>query len=134
MAANGGELSYQWLKNSNGITGASAPILILTNVSGANAGSYAVIVTNSLGAVTSSIVTLAVAVPPTLNLAPGPLGTIQLSANSVTGLNYVVESAINLFDPVWVPVLTNITGFDGMINFQTNAAGAGSQFYRLVFP
>jgi hypothetical protein len=57
-----------------------------------------------------------------------------LNANSVTGLTYVVQTATNLLSPDWVPVLTNNTGSGGGVNFQTNTAGAGLQFYRLVFP
>ncbi len=106
----------------------------MTNVSAANAGPYVVIVTNSLGSVTSSVATLTVALPPAFNLGFAAPGTIQLNANSITGLTYVVQSATNLTNPVWVPILTNNTGTGGIVNFQTGTSGAPQQFYRLVFP
>lgn len=134
VAASGPGLNYQWSLNNNSITNAPAPVLNLTNVSAAAAGSYAVIVSNSLGSATSSIATLTVTLPPSLRLNTGLAGIIQLNANSITGLTYVVESATNLSHPIWKPILTNNTGNGGVVNFQTNAVNAPSQFYRLVFP
>ena len=134
VLAAGSGLGYRWLSNNSSISGAAAPALNLSNVSTASAGPYAVIVTNSFGSVTSSVATLTVVLPPVLNLSPGIPGTVQLNANSVTGLTYVVQTATNLLSPDWVPVLTNNTGSGGGVNFQTNTAGAGLQFYRLVFP
>ena len=134
VTATGSGLGYQWLSNNSGIPGASAPILSLTNVSPVNAGSYAVIVTNSSGSVTSSVAALAVALPPAFNLSFGAQGTIQLNANAPTGLTYIVQSATNLINPAWLPVLTNNTGNGGVVNFQASAAGVTLQFYRLLFP
>jgi hypothetical protein len=134
VQATGPGLGYQWLVNNTTISGASSSMLTLSNASTTLAGPYQVIVTNSLGAATSSVATLTVFLPPTLNLGVGSPGTLQLSANSVTGLNYVVEVATNLANPFWVPVLTNNTGVNGLVNFQTNATSTAQQFYRLVFP
>ncbi len=53
--------SYQWLLNSANIPGANAAAYIVPNAtSSANAGSYAVNVTNAAGSVTSNIVTASV--------------------------------------------------------------------------
>ena len=134
VTATGPGLGYQWLSNNSGIPGASAPVFNLTNVSPGNAGSYAVIVTNSSGSITSSVAILAVAMPPSFNLSLIAPGTIQLSADAPTGLAYVVESATNLINPAWMPMLTNNTGNDGVVNFQAGTTGATLQFYRLVFP
>jgi hypothetical protein len=134
VIASGIGLGYQWLLNNSPISGAAAPVFNLTNISPSYAGSYAVMVTNVYGAVTSGIATLTVLPPPTLKLGSSTTGNLQLSANSITGLTYVVEAATNLLHPVWIPVLTNTTGSDGAASFQTNAAGATWQFYRLVFP
>jgi hypothetical protein len=122
------------LLNNNGISGASAPVLGLTNVSPTHAGAYVVVVTNLLGAVTSSVATLSIALPPALKLTAAGAGIIQLQANSITGLTYIVQSATNLISPAWIAIQTNSTGTAGTVSFQTNAANTGSQFYRLVFP
>jgi sugar lactone lactonase YvrE len=63
--------TYQWFFNDQPFTGANNPTLSFTNVRTADAGSYHVVVTNSLGSVTSNRVTLTVTTPPTPP-APAP--------------------------------------------------------------
>jgi len=60
VTAIGGNLGYQWNAGSTPIGGATNATLTLTNLSFNQAGSYSVLVTNSLGSVTSAIVTLTV--------------------------------------------------------------------------
>jgi len=136
VTATGSGLGYQWLFNNAPISGASGSTLNLTNVSSANTGPYAVIVTNSSGSITSSVATLTVVLPPTLNLIAGTpaTGTLQLTANAVPSLTYVVQTTTNLVNPVWVSIMTNTTGLDGVVSYQTNIAGATRQFFRLIFP
>jgi hypothetical protein len=57
--------TYQWLFNGNAIAGANASSYSLSNVQTANAGNYAVTVTNLAGNVTSSAATLTVSTPTT---------------------------------------------------------------------
>jgi Immunoglobulin I-set domain len=134
VTATGSGVGYQWFFNSNSINGASSVVLGLNKVSAKDVGQYFVIITNSLGSVTSSVVTLAIAPPPALHFSVSTPGTIQLNANSVSGLTYVVQVATNLVNPVWVSILTNNTGNGGTVNFQPNAAVGPRQFYRLYFP
>jgi hypothetical protein len=47
-------LNYQWSLNGSNISGATSSILTIPNVVQTNLGTYAVVVTNALGAVTSS--------------------------------------------------------------------------------
>jgi len=54
--AIGGNLSYQWNFNSAPISGATNNTLIITNISPDNAGSYSIVVSNSLGLVTNSAI------------------------------------------------------------------------------
>lgn len=134
VKATGPGLGYQWITANSSISGASAPMLGLTNVSAANAGPYAVIITNAVGSVTSSVATLTVVLPPALHFSVIAPGTIQWNATSITGLTYVVESTTNLFNGAWVPILTNNTASDGVVSFQAATADAPVQFYRLAFP
>ena len=53
-------LNYQWCFNSANIPGATTNLYTLANIQATNAGSYTLIVTNSLGSVTSSVATLTV--------------------------------------------------------------------------
>lgn len=57
-------LSYQWLFNGNPIANATNSSLAVLNSSQASVGSYSVVITNTLGPVTSSAATLTVIMPP----------------------------------------------------------------------
>lgn len=54
VTAFGGNLSYQWSFNSSPIGGATNAALVLSNVSSASAGTYSVMITNSLGSTNAS--------------------------------------------------------------------------------
>jgi hypothetical protein len=55
--------TYQWLFNGNAIAGATGSSYSVSSVQTANAGNYAVTVTNLVGNVTSSVATLTVSTP-----------------------------------------------------------------------
>jgi hypothetical protein len=85
-ASGSAPLTYQWLKNTvalaNGgnVSGATTATLSLSSVSTNDTASYSVIVSNSLGNVTSSPATLTVLVPPAIVTQP-------VGANVATGTN-----------------------------------------------
>jgi internalin A len=90
-------LKYQWRFNNADILGANDTSLLLTNIAMANAGNYAVVVTNSFGSATSAVAVLTVLVPPTLlgsNLAAnqtaevGTSITLFANASGTTPLTY----------------------------------------------
>ncbi|MGD0263190.1 MAG: immunoglobulin domain-containing protein, partial [Verrucomicrobiota bacterium] len=72
-AAGFGTLSYQWQFNGAAIPGATGTNLALSNVQPANAGSFSVVVTNSLGSATSAVAVLTVLVPPGITSQPESL-------------------------------------------------------------
>jgi hypothetical protein len=133
-------LSFQWRKadanlvNGGVYGGVLTNTLTLTGVTNGNAGSYSVAITNSIGAATSSVAVVAIALPPSVTVGPASPGQLQLSANTLTGLTYVVQMATNLVAPVWIPVLTNGTGSSGTINFLTNTTAGLNTFYQIKFP
>jgi hypothetical protein len=53
-------LSYQWLLNGTALPGATSHPLVITNAQSANAGSYRLLIANSLGSVTSAPAVLTV--------------------------------------------------------------------------
>lgn len=57
-------LAYQWSHDSADITGATDSNLVIQQAQDSDAGGYAVRVSNSFGAVTSTVATLTVVVPP----------------------------------------------------------------------
>jgi hypothetical protein len=79
VASGSAPLSYQWQKHSSDITGATNTSLVLTNLQFSDADTYSVIVSNSLGPVTSSNATLKVVFPPAsvqVGSAAGPGGSV----------------------------------------------------------
>ena len=82
-------LSYQWLFNNNAINNATNSSLTLTGTSQSSAGSYSVVVANTLGTNTSSAATLAVITPPSGSyvsavLNAGPLVYYRFEDAAVT--------------------------------------------------
>jgi sugar lactone lactonase YvrE len=70
--------AYQWRKAGTPISGATSPLLTLSNITAANAASYDVVVTNASGSVTSRAAAL--------NLATVPANDSFASAAPLSGL------------------------------------------------
>ncbi len=86
--------AYQWLKDGTAIAGATAATYTLTNVQPANAASYAVVLTNAFGVVTSAAAQLTVqaaATPPSNNawanawVVPFDRGAVSATNVGATG-------------------------------------------------
>lgn len=60
--------TYQWRRNGSNISGATSASYTITGVSGANAGAYSCVATNSVGSATSDSVYVGV-LSPTMNVA-----------------------------------------------------------------
>jgi len=134
-------LSYQWQKSSidlpNGgnVTGASSATLILSNVSQADAFGYRCVITNILGATTSSVAMLNVVDAPAITLQPqnqtpgqfgatvtftvGVSGTTPLgyqwffqgaAINGATNASYVIGSVQNTNIGYYYVIATNYAG------------------------
>ena len=81
-------LSYQWLFNGNGLTGATLSGYTHANAQQTDAGSYSVIVTNAYGMVTSALATLTVILPPVINVQPvSRLASVSNSVSFTVGLS-----------------------------------------------
>lgn len=132
--------AYQWRRNGTDLAdgtiynGALTNTLSLMAVNPNVSGNYTVAITNLSGAVTSSVASVNIALPPLVSFSLNSPGILQFNANTVTGLTYVVETATNLSAPVWTPLQTNNTGLNGAINFRTNTTSGPVKFYRLSFP
>jgi len=132
-------LSYQWRKDSSNLansgtySGVFTNVLMLSSVSSTNAGNYSIAISNSGGAITSSVTALSIAGPPQIG-STVLAGNLQLTANTTTGLTYIVEMSTNLAAAGWIAVQTNNTGVAGTVHFQTNATTSAASYYRLAFP
>jgi sugar lactone lactonase YvrE len=132
---------YHWqfngtnLANGGQITGATASTLTLTQVTTNNAGRYAVIVTNTFGSVTSSIVTLTVNLPQIFVIS-ATNGGVTLNFLTAANVSSRVLTATNLIPPaVWVSIYTNRPGTNGFWQFtDTNNSLFPERFYRTSTP
>ena len=86
-ATGTGPMSYQWRKNGANISGATASSYTTPATTAADNGAqYSVVVTNSVGSVTSNAVTLTVNAPPSITAQPASLTVVagQTATFSVT--------------------------------------------------
>jgi hypothetical protein len=89
VATGSAPLTYQWSKDGVAISGATAASYALAATTAANAGSYTVLITNSVGSVTSA--------PATLTVNPAgvaPSITTQPTSQSVTAGNSVTFTIV----------------------------------------
>ncbi len=82
--------TFQWLKNGTPISGATSASLVLGNVSGTDAGSYTVTLTNSLGTTTSAAATVTVSPAP----APPVFAATPSGRTATAGENVVLTASV----------------------------------------
>jgi hypothetical protein len=122
-------LSYQWTFGSAAIAGATDPALVLTNVTSANAGLYAVVVSNSVGVLASSDALLVVVgAPPTLTISLQPPNVV-IQWPPTCG-DYSLEETADLGQAVWIPNPAPINIVNGDYT-ATIAIGSTNKFFRL---
>jgi len=120
-------LSYEWQFNSRPISGATGPILIVNSVQIADAGSYSVLVTNSVQSVLSDFATLTVA-SGTLSLAPVS-EAIQLDVTGEAGASYTVEVSPDLVN--WSSLVSEVNVPVSWQFIDPTTGGVNQRFYRL---
>ena len=90
LASGGAPLRYQWYFNStNLVSDATNASLVLSNVVGAQAGGYSVVVTNGGGMATSQVAQLTVLLPPSIDTQPAdtvaPPGAVVVISATASG-------------------------------------------------
>lgn len=128
-------VSYQWNFNGTPLPGATGSSLALGPVQTNNAGNYFVVVTNSIGSVTSAVAALTVisptpVTPPTL-ASPGMTSTgftFQLSVPA--GSTCVILASTNFQD--WTPISTNFSDTGTIVFTDTDAPNYSARFYRAL--
>ena len=88
VASGTAPLSYQWQKGGAAISGATAASYSIASVQTTDAGSYTVVVTNSVGSVTSAAATLTVQSTPSITTQP-----LSTSATAGSGVSFSVVAA-----------------------------------------
>lgn len=137
-----GPLCYQWTKNGTNyladggkVSGATNSTLTISNVLGADRGSYSVVITNVAdGAVTSSIVTLTVndplitSQPANRTNFPGTTAMFSVSAAGTTPLGYQwVKNGTN-----YLANTNNISGATTTTLTLTNVAQSDAGGYTVI--
>lgn len=101
-------LAYQWVNGATPIAGATTNNYTIANAHLADAGNYAVIVTNAAGSITSSVSVLTVNLPATPMAQVARAGTeFYITFTTVVGLTNSVLTNAGLAAPNW-NVFTNI--------------------------
>ena len=152
-AVGTGTLGYQWQYNgttltdgtnadSSIISGSTSTALTINNAQTNNNGGYTVIVTNSLGSVTSSppAVLTVLTVPTFMSIIAATNGSFILSGvGGTNGGSYVVLASTNLALPLsqWKPVTVNGYQFGSQGQFiftNTPTTYMPQRFYILLLP
>ena len=125
VGANGnGTLGYQWQFNAtNTLAGATNALLTITNAQSTNAGNYSVVVTDSIGSVTSAVATLTVNVGTSSTLARSNYQSVITNQSP----SYYFKLDGNLVDAIGGTVTFTANGgatFGG--DYFGNANGAAS--------
>ena len=112
VLASGGNLSYQWLYNSNVLGGATASSYTVPNAQTNNAGNYWVVVANTQGSVTSSNASLTVlpAQPQFQSVTVLDDGTVQMVLGGQTGITYAIDRSADMQHWTQLVTLVNTNG------------------------
>jgi hypothetical protein len=125
-------LAYQWRFNDAAISGGTNSSLTVSNAGFANAGNYQVIVTNSYGGVTSSVVSLTLVAYNRITPQLLAGGKVYLGYGGAPGANYALDRTFNLRSPVsWIPQVTNPAGGGGVLILTNTPDPATNNFWRI---
>jgi hypothetical protein len=118
------------LSDGGSISGAQSATLTLTGISPADAGTYSVVVTNTVGTATSADAILTVTQPlplriDSISLMPG--GQIRLQISGAPG-HYSAEASSNLAD--WAE-FTNLTATNTTFQVFDPETNLTQRFYRM---
>jgi endonuclease/exonuclease/phosphatase family metal-dependent hydrolase len=128
VAAGASPLAYQWRLYGTNISGATAASYTLTNLQPTNAGDYTVVITNSVGSITSAVATLTVNAAPFINSQPQSL-SVNLGANAA--FNVTAAGGTPLFYQ-WRCNGTNLPGATATTFTRTNAQTGDAGSYSVV--
>jgi hypothetical protein len=133
VEATGSEpLTFQWTKDGTAIEGATARTLSLPSVTAAEAGSYAVRVSNAAGTATSVAAVLVVRVSARIIREPGA-SEVVFQLPSAPGLPYRLEVADALAGAGWTAVEVGVA-VGAVVEVRRSIDPAGSRFYRFTVP
>jgi hypothetical protein len=107
-------LAYQWLRNGTPLASQTNSSLSFVSVQGSNFGNYNVVVTNALGAATSSVAVLALASPPVAN----PVTVLRFAAGGVriNASDLTTNDTVALYDDLAVIEVSSNSSAGGAVS------------------
>lgn len=126
--------TFQWRKNSTNIAGATNSSLVLTNVTAADAGTYTVVATNSIGSATSNGAVLTVgstggATAPAITTQPQ---SVTVNSGGTVALAVIATSASSPPIYQWRKDGSNLTGATSDTLILKNVTSIQSGLYSVV--
>jgi uncharacterized repeat protein (TIGR03803 family) len=131
-------LSYHWQRNGTnltdgiGISGSTNRVLTLTNVTIPTAGSYSVVVSNSLGSATSGGALLTVLFPPLFQTVSKSNNTFVLSWSAAQGQKYQLQYKTNLNTTNWFNLGSSLTATGATVSVSDLIGSNSQRFYRAI--
>ena len=127
-------VNYQWRFNTSTALAGSANALSLPQVRASQAGNYTVVITNSAGAVTSSVAVLGITnpSPPVITSPTKNGGGFQFTFVPVVGLTNTVQANSDLSGGAW-NVFSNVPPPVSVSPVTvTDTLGSSNRFYRVM--
>ena len=131
-------LFYQWQKNGTNLTdgddlsGSTARILRLGNLTPANAGTYSVMVSNALGSATSTGALLTVISPPVFQTVRRTNDTVVLTWSAAVGQVYQLQNKSNLSSTSWNNLSSAIAATNASVTASDVIGSDSQRFYRVI--
>ena len=123
-------LRYQWRFGTTNIAGATNSIYTRTNAQPTHAGNYLVVITNSIGGVTSAPANLALQIPaPALTMVSRSL----IRWEGLSNLTYTVQSRTNVTQTNW-PAIGTASSPSRTIWFTNPASTNSLRLFRVTYP
>lgn len=124
-------LTYQWQAHGTNIPGATADVLMRTNLLLADAGSYMVVVTNLAGFTNSPSATLRVIAGVIFSVQNHAGATNTFSFSSLAGSIYTLQYKNSMSDAAWTDLLPATNGTGNPIILRDTSATGPQRFYRI---
>jgi hypothetical protein len=137
-ASGAAPLSYQWFFGSMPINGATNTTLLLNNIQPSNLGAYCVVVasTNTIGSITSSVVTLATNLPVTVAPPAGLVNWWPAEGNTfdvISGMNGTLYGNGVSYAAGMVGQAFHFNGSYGLVSFGSTAGNFGTNDFTIEF-
>jgi hypothetical protein len=122
--------TYQWRLNGAAVAGATASSYQIANFQAVHEGTYRVVVSNSVGSVTSASAILALNSPPRFSSAMMTNGSFRMTFIGVTNVPYILKFSTNLTS--WSPISTNSSTNGFLTLLDTNISSSPLRFYQVI--